>query len=336
MGGNAIKNHETIRLNKPEFLALEADVLGKLQATYPDKKIKSLVYYSEKNDFGDLDILIESPQPNAKDLDKTLYEFGTKEIYHNNHFVSFEYQKFQVDLIFVSPEQFDFADFYFSYNDLNNLVGRIANNFGLKFGWQGLWYPLKNYETDGNGEVLISLDRRKTYDFLGMDYDRYLKGFNNLEEIFQFVVSSKYFSKKIFAYENLKHANRLRNRKRRTYQSFLDWLGSYHSKKQYKFNEDKKVYLRKVKKAFPEAQLSHHIALYKTKKRRLKKIRHRFNGKLLMQWIPAIKPGKELGSFIKRYKDTKEDFDQFILASGSRRIVKRDVVAFYKSGDSED
>ena len=69
--------------------------------------------------------------------------------------------------------------------------------------------------------ILISTDTRKVFDFFDYDYDKFQNGFDEIEEIFDFIISSKYFSYDVYQYENLNRIDRKRNKRRKSYNKFF-------------------------------------------------------------------------------------------------------------------
>lgn len=322
MGGNAL-NIKTIRLGKEQYLLLEKEVINKLGKIF-NNKVSSIPYYNDKESFGDMDLLVEKPKPS--DLKKLLSDlFNSKDYYFNSDIVSFEYKDFQIDLIFTDKEIFDSSLFYFSYNDLNNLLGCIyRSHFNLKFGYNGLAYPLRYKDGLVNENIIVSRDRREIYEFIGLDYERYLKGFDTLYEIFDYVISSKYFNHEFFAYSNLDAANRTRNKKRKTYQEFL----SYLKEKGYDLNHSitklktTDRYLEYIDGYFKGSDIINNINHIKFEFEENQKIKEKFSGAIIMDLIPEIK-GKELGAFIKYFKknfETEEVFSKFVKEQNSHYI----------------
>lgn len=320
MGGNAIKNIK--RYSKDDYLVLEKDVINKLKQKFSN--VKNIPFYSEKESFGDMDLIIEKPKPTKKELDQFLIDlFNTKEIYHNSDVVSFEYSEFQIDLIFTSKENIETSLFYFSYNDLNNICGKVYKQFDLKFGHKGLYFPLRGVYNTEISEILISKDCKKIYQFADFDYNRYLKGFKNLNEIFEFACSTKYFNSEKFQLENIGHQDRTRNRKRKTYMEFLKWLeNSNYKDVKYKFNEDKTNYYQMIDNFFPEANFLKKLNEFKEQTELYKKINTKFNGNIIMELIPEL-TGKSLGNFITNFKNsfkTKDGFNSFVLNNDQQTI----------------
>lgn len=324
MGGNAL-SIETIRLNKDEFESFSKEVVEKLLTKF--SYASPLKYYKNKQDFGDLDIIMDLSERKSNIKEILIELFNTSEIYTNDNMYSIEYKKFQVDLIFKSKENIECAEFFFSYNDLNLFIGRVAHKFGLKFGHEGLHYPVR--EESGNlvNRIEISKDPEKIYQFLGYDYDQYLKGFDEVEDIFRFVTSSPYFNYKIFDYDQLNHANRTRNRKRKNYAGFLEYLEVNQIDIEYPFDSNKSVYLEKIDQFFPAANFLTTLNSVREDFLKRRELATKFNGELVME-LTGLK-GKELGEFIFNFKKIRPDWLQY-LEDTPIFIIQSDILNFNK------
>ncbi len=329
MGGNAFENLK--RLSASEYKPFEAHVLAELQTIYP--RLAALTYYRQKPDFGDLDVLVCKPQPERADFEVFLAQLGADDVVYNKDITSFRYQDFQVDLIYVDPQFFESAQFYFGYNDLNNLIGRIAHKLGLKFGWDGLSYQIRTESGHRAQKIQLSTNPAEIYAFLDYDYARWQSGFDSLEEIFDFVTHSRYFNPQIYAYENLNSINRTRNRKRQTYTCFLEWLQAPEQSqrladKAYQYYADKSPYLIKIHNAFPAADLLGQLKDYADADAAHEARKIKFNGKLVSQWNGLT--SKALGQSIKQFKlDTSSDFEGY-LDQHSAAEIKADFLAWNK------
>eukprot|EP01027_Heterolobosea_sp_BB2_P002079 GEZU01003129.1.p1 GENE.GEZU01003129.1~~GEZU01003129.1.p1 ORF type:complete len:331 (+),score=118.41 GEZU01003129.1:368-1360(+) len=252
-----------------------------------------------------MDVLICKPKPSRDVLDKFLKEtLRSREVAPNGDVISFEYKNFQVDLIFVAPENFEIATVFFAFNDLGNLMGRIAHRFGLKYGFQGLTYPVNAPDGTRLGNILLSRDPRRIFEFIGFDYDRFLQGFDELKDIFDYVLSSKYFDCSIFDREKMSKINRKRDRKRKTFNAFVDYVLANNVQKQYAFEDDKSRYLPWIDAAFPEVHLMDRIHELNEAHRIKKAAAAKFNGSMIMKLIPELS-GKALGVFIAEFKKAK-------------------------------
>jgi hypothetical protein len=317
MGGNAIKN--TRRLDRSEYESYEIE-LKKHLTEFLHTPFNPLLYYHSKESFGDIDFVVAQPKPSRAELQHFFDKIGSQEQFFNGDMLSFEYKNFQVDLNFVAAEDFEAAQFYFAYNDLNNLVGRVAHKFGLKFGFDGLTYPIRTESGYRAKKIVLSKDPASIYAFLGYDYERYLKGFETREDIFEFVTSSPYFSAEIFELEALNHINRTRNKKRQTYSLFLQWLEG-KCFKNFDFAPDKSLYLIRIHNHFFEkgVNLLQELALYAEENRKHEFVKKTFNGQHLIANY-GIK-GADLGQVMAAFKNDfcqktgQTDFEEAVYTS---------------------
>lgn len=232
MGGHAL-SVTSVRLPAARYRVVERAVLAQLAKALPGRRIESVMAFAAKADFGDLDILIEGGADyNIQQIASALQAC---EMVENGDVTSIGIQIdegiFQVDLIRTPAASFDFAVRYFGFNDMGNLLGRVAHKFGAKFGHLGLLYPIRDAQNSFNllAEVPITSDFGLALRLLGYDSARYESlrssgGFQGLNDIFAYVVSSPYVNRDIYLLENRNHKSRIRDAKRPTYNAFLDWL----------------------------------------------------------------------------------------------------------------
>ena len=241
MGGHAMKNYGVERLTKEQY----DEVLSALTPTLPYKTV-AIPSYRAKDSFGDCDLLTTATdEAFEKSLSKDFVLLGKKK---NGSVTSYalkygSFPPFQFDLIKAKEESFKFNYNYLSYNDLGNLIGRIAAAFGFKFAHDGLyilaWYSHKGEErsvvrvkeeakTNDHAEYrmekLFISNFNEALEFLGFDSLRFAQGFNTVDDILDFVASSKYFCKDFFLFENRNHDQRRRDSKRPTYTKALEYF----------------------------------------------------------------------------------------------------------------
>lgn len=278
MGGQAMKNFNVVRFNKEQYKEL-TDVIRhhfKKMNEETEDRLEIVPAYHNKESFGDCDILtnISSEEFEAElKKDKDFSILGKK---RNGNVMSYaikfkNYEPFQVDLIRSLANNFSFNLNYLSYNDLGNLIGRIAAALGYKFGHDGLyiqaWFSHNgeqkainrikeegktNEHAEYKKEKLLFRDFDRAIDFLGFDSKRFREGFDSLEDIFKFVANSKYFCKDYFALENRNHAQRVRDRKRATYRAALEYFETIDSKDR---NITRNEFKKMVANSFPKISM---------------------------------------------------------------------------------
>jgi hypothetical protein len=271
-------------------------------------------YFADKKDFGDLDVLIlggTTLEQIKSWFVKPWYNFllpswnkvtEIEEVYPNGPVISIKYKNFQIDFIRTPKENWGIAYHYFSWNDLGNLMGRLAHKMGLKYGMDGLTYPYH----DENGQHVDNIEVSKDIDqilfFLDLDVKNFHRGFDNLDEIFNFVYDSKLFDPYIYDMEHLNKINRDRNKKRTTYAKWLEYcepLKTQYSKEDCWFNKDKKEFLPKINCWFPGARLLDKIEEFKKRNLLHKERNEKFNGGMLVEH--GFK-GAEIGKLIADFK----------------------------------
>ena len=217
MGGNALKNTQTRRYERDEYLAVADRVLAVLGKQ--GIKCETIRAYGDKESFGDLDVLVLQT-PNLKNLVET--KFKPNEMVVNDNVISFNVDQLQVDLIQAPEEQYDFSRNYFAYNDLGNLLGRIAHKLGLKLGHDCLKYVLRD-GTHVVGNIVVTRDWDQALRLLHYDPKRYNEGFDTLIDVFNYVMTSRLFDPNIYLLHNRNAESRIRDRKRETYMKFLQY-----------------------------------------------------------------------------------------------------------------
>lgn len=247
IGGNVFPG-KTRRYNADEYHALVPTVLS-IVNTFATKA-EAIKAFSTKPSFGDMDVLFIPARELSTKLLQEAFGCGFDEVSHNGGVWSLVFRELQIDLITTTTTEFAVSSNYFQYNDFGNFRGRIHHKLGLKFGHDGLWFPVRSKDHT-LGEILLSTDPVEIDKFGDFTYGE----LNTLEEIFEAVAASKYFNPDIFLLENRNHTARVRDRKRATYTALLEWCKTQTVKTEfYQFDPDKTVYHRKIFKAFPHAK----------------------------------------------------------------------------------
>lgn len=297
MGGNALKNTVTRRYDAAEYQAMVPAVRTRLYDIINVWCAEDIKTYRNKPSFGDMDILYITFDGKPLDVDAVNKAFSPNETVRNTNVISFNYQELQVDLIHTTDEFYEYGKRYFQYSDMGNLIGRIAHQFGLKHGHAGLRYPIREAD-QVFAEIQISLDHNKTLEFLDLDAEHYeYKGFDELEDIFKFVTASKYFNPEFYKLENLNAVGRIRDRKRSTYNSFLQYCDGL-SGDFWKPEDDNMKYLDHIFDFFPEAWPNYQTTLNEVAA--LRYVRTKFNGTLVSELTGLTE--KMLGMFMKHLR----------------------------------
>jgi hypothetical protein len=241
--------------------------------------------------------------------------------YKNSNVYSFPVEGFQVDITLVSVEEYNTSISYTSWGDLGNLMGRIYHKMGLHYGHNGLSFWIRQGLFDNNvawsdndhvyDKLVLTTDSKKIFEIVCFDYNKWLQGFDSEQEVWDFIINSKYFDSKIFSLENLNNINRVRNKKRGMYMRFLEHVND-------KTLPTGKQFLSKHEYGliFQEEfhQLKSAIARYRHEYEVGKAVKDKFNGSLVQEWIKCSH-GPSIGKIIKSVKD----------AHGSSSLLRMDV-----------
>ena len=332
MGGNAL-SYTTVRLTKKNYTRMAADCVAKLRALYPNNRIEALGSYRSKADFGDCDILVEGGDP--YDPHVAASALNAVEVVRNGPVTSIGVivhpdvpekngNVFQVDLIKMESEAFDFAMGYFGHGDTGNLLGRLYHACGLALRHDGLFY----YVRDGvNGdykfrEIALTRKFEDALPFMGYDPEVFARGFDTQDDVYNYVVSSVYFNPAIFLLENRNAKSRVRDKKRAMYMQFLKFCEAHPELPAFQYPADKKAWLPRIAEYFPGFQAEFDKALADLAEHRA--VKAKFNG----EWVAQLTglQGKELGALMKHFKesfDTPAAMRSFLLTSSPDDIKNR-------------
>jgi len=332
MGGNAL-SCTSVRLTKKNYDRMATDCVAKLRALYPGKRIEALGSYRSKSDFGDLDVLLEGGDP--YDPHVAAEALNAVEVVRNGPVTSVgvvvrpeipekDGNVFQVDLIRMEPEAFDFAMGYFGHGDAGNLLGRLYHASGLALRHDGLFY----YVRDGvNGdykfrEIALTRKFEEALPFMGYDPAVFAKGFDTQDDIYRYVASSAYFNPSIFLLENRNAKSRVRDKKRVMYMQFLKFCEDQPGLPDFQYPEKKSDWLPRIAQCFPGFQAEYDQA--QADLAELQAVKVKFNG----EWVSQLTglQGKELGGLMKRFKESfpsPEAQRAFVLANSLEVIEAR-------------
>lgn len=343
MGGKLFEKEGAIRISTVDYEEKYIPLLQKFLEPL-GLRYSFVDYYSDKESHGDIDVVVNkmtileksaiiSADPDRK---KVLLNYLRENGYKakvNSSVVSFLFEnKVQVDLIFTKPDLYNYSVAYFSYQDLGGLLGRISRGLNLKHGSNGLSYVLYNEDkTRKLNEYTLNLDHDKTLEILGLSVERFKEGFKSLEDIFEYVVTSKYFGTKPFILSENGSKDRHRDQKRNTFIKFDQYV---------KDNVDK---FPLTSKNLPDNKREFLYTLFPTLKAQVERdlkfeeekvlVAKKFNGHILMNTFEVFKNNpKLLGGFIKSFKD---EYSHEVLLEYSDSEVIAEIQKHFKKWDSQ-
>jgi len=318
MGGNLYKLG---RLPKEKYLAIEQELRIYLDQKFGEQ-YRIPRYFNNKPDFGDVDVILSQSILKDKtwaEIKEELIEDLQLEKYQTTGTLfSTVYRNFQVDYFLRSEKYFDSTYSFLSFNDLGNLIGKICRRFNLKYGEEGLVYVFRRANQHYKKDIPVSLDFKKIYEFLQLDFSKWEEGFDSRKEMFDWIVASPYFS--IRPYVKLSKQSEKRAKERTTMKRFLAYLEEEKIQKEYVYLENKEDYLPKIDAFFPEANLAEAIKKEKAREVFLEELKEKYNGKMIMQLFPQLK-GKELGAFIKSFQEQYKDHETTLHQMTPTQIV---------------
>lgn len=316
MGGTALKEQfgfEGKRVDKDTYKVLVDELVRTAQDLFGGSKLLDILHYANKQSFGDIDLVGISSGSQDEALIKEL--FKPQFISKNSFVYSFDYKGVQVDLSLLPSRNEQYALYLFScFSPMGNILGRLLKQKGLKWGIDGLSYPIKLSDSEQLGTVPILSHNPwrsfiKTLNFLGFDYnpdcfdlhEEFFEGFcyqfREQRDIFEFLASANLFNKEIFAFENLNHTNRKRDRTRADYHAWLEFIQNKESV--FKQESDKTIYIDEINQHF-NVNLYENWQELMSKKLLENYLKNKFSGASVMNW--ASLRGKELGVVISSFK----------------------------------
>jgi hypothetical protein len=307
------------RISRDRYLKIEMAMREYLDCKVGTDAYRIPRYYSTKPDFGDMDIIIRlSDSTTWQTLrQEFVTDLGVTETKSGGGVFSTVYQGLQVDYFTAAPEFFESTYNYLSFNDLGNLLGKICRRFNLKYGEEGLAYVFRRQGGNYKKDLGVSTDFAEICRFLELDYDRWLQGFDELADVFEWVIASPYFSVRPYIDQSTSLEKRVKERT--TIQKFLTYLEEQQITKEYQYLENRDDYLPWIAEQFPTADLLARIAVEKQLDERSIAVKAKFNGDRIMELLPNLS-GKTLGAFIVQLKEQMPDFEEYVLTQEQETI----------------
>jgi len=325
MGGNALKSTDTYRISKREFRATKRKFVDHVLNSDLNPEFKFVKSYHNKQSHGDIDVLIKKGTVDKWDL---VDSFDPNETHNNGDVVSLDWKTpngvpFQLDLVFTSPGHWDMQKTFAAFNGLGNLMGKIARFQRFKYGFQGLRYTAY-YDSDTRsvklGEWVLSRDPEQVFEFLGFDWGRFQSGFDELEDVFEYVVDSTYFNYGCFMPKNLNAGQRHRDTKRSTYMKWMDYLQTIPRVELERPSREKAV---ERAESFFGVNLQEKIESAREARDWRQKAHETFNGNVAMDHfdLKGRELGKALGSFKSQFENDQE-YHEYLMEHDRSRVIQ--------------
>ena len=133
-------------------------------------------------------------------------------------------------------------------------VEALLNCFNLVKKNNSIHYVFREGKVSFGTKVTDSV--RDTLNFLDLTMDDYTKGFQHAEEVFDFIIGSKYFNRHFFDELELTSLDEEVQNEATKFHQYMHQIGA---KSRYKFSLHDEVYLRAVDHAFPDARLKQEV-----------------------------------------------------------------------------
>ena len=313
MGGSLLKKFGARRLQKEEYSEVQDQLISQL-AEISDLKFFTIPQCSDKDSHGDIDICVNSSIKDIRSLITS--NFITNGTGQNDDIFSFVFRgEFQVDIM-CSPVP-EFTRNSLAYNDIISVAfGSICKMNGMKLKKSGLYYinPMTN------NDILVTSRWSDVLDLFGLEQE--------IEDeskvgLFQFVCSTPFFNRDAF----IEHQEIPRKVNRRSKRPIQDEFIKYVRCSQY------------AGELLPTSVLHHKILSIDGFQERLKKdnqiqqdnaimnhmLKTKFNSRMIMD-LTGLQ-GKELGEFIRRFKNDKGgNFQQWVKLTTEEEIIQSIIV----------
>ena len=306
MGGRAF-GFDAKRMDKDEYEDVLALTLARINSSHDARGTlcKGVISVKDKTSFGDIDILVPS-EYFSFDAFWDKHKFRYKDYVCNGKVVSIlDKQDRQIDIISTPLSLFNTHFDYLAYNDFGNFVGRLAKSINLKYGHDGLTLIVRGKDDVSRkiGEIKISENTAYIYELLDVRVP--FSGFNNMQEVYDAIMASKYYHKDLFSLDKQSNKARVRDRKRKSYNGFLDYIKerdtTTRERRRYSifetlhlldssraFTNNKHLIPSSVATSYVEMVAKHDKAMFE---------KTLYNGNIVREIVGL--EGKELGAFMK-------------------------------------
>lgn len=318
MGGHALKNVKVVRFNLEEYNDVKDELITLLNMAGLECSVPHSRH--DKDSFGDLDILVKVRSD--IDLKQWIIDILDPVEIVTNVVHSFSYlsipSRFNIELNeyyqidFIPVNSIECGMLYYSYGDIGAIIGKYTSYNGIKFNDNGLGIKIQNkiMGIDTNpfysyNIINLTSDPYKVCEILGLDYDKW-KTLSNEDDVFNWVISSKYYTPNAFEFISMNKRKRIDSRP--MYQNFLKRIGIKEidniGRKQFLSIdfEYQKFLLKEYNKWSEVEHLKSQILLIEERKKK-------FSSKSFIDF--GLKD-KDIGNAISKFKSQFLDFNEWL------------------------
>ena len=322
MGGNALKKVKSIRVSHTRYLEIQADCLSKLVSAtigHADCSFSTIPVFCDKETFGDLDLLYTTMWEYETFQKFVTTVFNPVEMICNGPVLSFSYMLqedlfFQIDLIRVA--NISMGQFYYGYGDVAVILGRMLtrSNFHYTDGGLSIHYEMKR--------ILLSSDVPEICHFLGLNHERWLRGFQRQQEMFDWVVTCRVFQICIFNKEKFNHHYHSVYLKRPVFRNFMTYVTGLPTSVGSIFPADVYTLCRQFHKESDKQNIDIQLSCQRLQQ-------EKFSGLLFRRWLEPIYIGKAKQAFQEQFA-SKENFLSYLQIHSLDKI-EQDIQTFVTS-----
>lgn len=168
------------------------------------QRVSTPVEAPQKPDHGDIDILVQNPQHDfaQKELALTLGAIDHVKARGISSFAiplsGFDAECFQLDVHTCKSSLFEWEKTIYTHGDLWRILGSAANRQGFTINDTGLHLRIAEIEqTHAKAALLrLTISPEQMMAFLSLDADRVTEGFADLNEVFLWATSSRFFRRR--------------------------------------------------------------------------------------------------------------------------------------------
>jgi hypothetical protein len=231
-------------MNRDEFLKNLRNITNIIEANEINYDIP--FDYRNKTKFENIKILVRD------DLDLRVLEteLGGSIIKESGIFTKMLYNN--IHIIFIKTPEIYWVNYFYYYSGeiISEAVNKLASKFNLTYTPTGLYYQIKDLK------ILVTNKVFEIFRFFGVNTEKLLEGFNDLIDVYDFIIKSDYFNCEIFETTDISNDNYFKDEKITIYEDFVDTLSLFKGRKNVNFEfEEPEKYFQIIIDYFPEAFL---------------------------------------------------------------------------------